>query len=224
LYCATWYSPIDGRIAARYNALVMKAPLAVITLLAIAASLLVWVGSRSSSAPEPSTLTARATVTAPEATPTLAYRVTYVSTKVDGALLAASGHFMGAAPPVLVSRLTSVMYVETTMGQARELADRDDPPAWPDVPGDEPIWYFYAEGEFRYWGMCCGVSDIHHFVGVAMPRDWSGPPVRLGGGSERLDLDELGKPVVLPLSTLLRLCQDSGRPDHEKANNCGLSG
>ncbi len=94
-----------------------------------------------------------------------------------------------AAPPHLVHEIDTLLYVESTVGEARELFGPAGPRTAPDVADDVPAWVFVAYGRFQDFCMGCAVhySAIYTSLVHVMPKDGQ-PSFPLGGGNEQYDL------------------------------------
>ncbi len=127
---------------------------------------------------------------------------------VEEALRLAADWFMGGATFLELAHPKSVSYVETTVGEARQLFERNGPRTAPDVPDDAPAWVFVAHGEFQHFCMGCEVhySSIFSTVVVVIPKDGQR---RMGfPGNQQYDLSQLGMPMEVPSSVLARLCDE----------------
>jgi hypothetical protein len=202
----------------RYNASAMKASLAVSLLLVIGAIALVWIN------PNSGPTASESVPVRPIATPLPAYSAPWIPTNFYGALLIAAADFLGPIPPLVGAHVTNITYVETTLGEASQVFGHGTPQYNLHKLAGTPVWAFVASGDFQYWCMGCHVhlSPVFHTIVVLMTRDWSQGPVSYRPSDEHYDLNRLGTPVSVPLSVLVKLCQDSQRPQDEKVGNCGF--
>ena len=133
----------------------------------------------------------------------------------DEALRRAADWFMGGGTFLELAHPQAVSYVETTVGEARQLFERNGPRTAPDVPDDAPVWVFAAYGQFQMYnpGVEPPLGPLFRTVVVVIPKDEMGRQFNMGSGNDALaDLSQLGTPVAVPSSRLQELCDELVAP------------
>ena len=200
-------------------------------LLALTAVIALWAASMESSSPNrtlsptggfqfletlgfsPSAIETMMRITPP---PTSTPRPLTPVGSFEEALRLAANSFMSGSPPLVLAHAKSVQYVETTVGDARQLFERNGPRSAPEVTDDAPAWVFVSYGEFQHFCMGCQVnfSSIFSTVVVVIPKDGR-RRFGLGSGTGQYDLSQLGTPVDVPSSVLARLCDELVAPSSQ---------
>lgn len=165
----------------------------------------------------PCTLATLANITPPASAGPLPTPVPIENT--EEAIRVAASRLIGGGTTVM-SQLESVVYVETTAGEARRLFSPNRRRA-PEVPDNIPVWAFVAYGRFQYSCMGCGgtTSPVYPSLVVVVPKD--GQRVFFGGGDEQYDLSQLGTPRVVSPSLLQEICSERISPS-KQATYCGV--
>ena len=171
-------------------------------LLALTAVIAPWAASLQSSSPDRTLSPAELETAAPALT-------------ADEALRRAADWFMGSGTFLQLAQPESVSYVETTVGEARQLFERSGPRTAPDVPDDASVWVFVASGQFQMYtpGAEPPRGPLFSTVVVVIPKDEKGRQFNMASGNDKLaDLSQLGTPVEVPSSVLARLCDELVAP------------
>ena len=173
-------------------------------LLALTAVFALWAVSMRESSPSQS-----------QSSPPSALRTAGPADTADEALRRAADWFMGGGTFLELAHPQSVSYVETTVGEARQLFERNVPRSAPDVPDDAAVWVFVAHGQFRMYnpGVEPPRGPLFSTVVVVIPKDENGRQFNMGSGNDELaDLSQLGTPVAVPSSRLQKLCDEVVAP------------
>lgn len=119
------------------------------------------------------------------------------------------------------SELESVVYIETTVGTAREFFTPDRR-IHPDIADDVAAWVFVAYGVFQTsCRRACEEQTPAPYSAqiVVVPASGQGPMSI--GRNERYDLSQLGRPVDVPHALLAELCDERARQDSQQ-RYCGV--
>ena len=122
---------------------------------------------------------------------------------------------MGGGTFLELAQTESVRYVETTVGEARQLFERNGPRTAPDVPDGAPVWVFVAYGQFQMYnpGVEPPRGPLFSTVVTVIPKDETGRQFNMGSGNDELaNLGQLGASVAVPSSRLQELCDELVSP------------
>ncbi len=136
----------------------------------------------------------------------------------DEALRLAADWFMGGGTFLVLALPESVSYVETTVGEARQLFERNGPRTAPEVTDDARAWVFVAYGKFQMYnpGVEPPRGPLFSTVVVVIPKDEMGRQFNIGSGNDELaDLSQLEVPVDVPSSVLARLYDELVAPSSQ---------
>jgi hypothetical protein len=147
-------------------------------------------------------------------------------TTLDDAVGKASHSFFGGEG-LIVAHARSVVYVETSVGEARSLFQRSGERKAPDVGDGVPAWVFVARGEFavqRPIGAYVNVTpnptpSTFETVAVVIPKDGQRALVFYSG--QPYDPSQLGTPTEIASSKLVELCDARvGQSSRARAQFC----